>query len=85
MWNSRWESMRSLFQSITMSSRSAGYCHIAARKPAVIQPIQRLGADFVLLVDEMLANTKPVDSGQLIAAYRASIPREVEAASAAGQ
>jgi hypothetical protein len=42
-----------------------------------------VGADFVVLVDALLAQTQPIATDQVIAAYRASIAREVEAAAGA--
>jgi len=41
-----------------------------------------VGADFVAMVDDLIANTQPVTSNDQIAACRASIAREVEAAAA---
>jgi hypothetical protein len=43
-----------------------------------------VGADFVELVDELIANTQPTFAGrQTIAAYRESIAREIAAGSPA--
>ena len=45
--------------------------------------LSTVDADFVLLVDKVISETKPAATGQVISAYRAAVSRETEAATAA--